>query len=85
MEIQNGFSFCFIDLLLCYLGIDILEEKEDVCRILDSCWLGQGAIVNEFDGKRCSLLRVKHVVVVNTGRLHCMLPSKFGCVIKGYR
>jgi len=24
MEIQNGFSFCFIDLLLCYLGIDIL-------------------------------------------------------------
>lgn len=57
-----------------YLG---KEEKEAVCRVLDSRWLGQGNIVREFEENLRDFLGVKHVVAVNTGTsaLHIALET----------
>ncbi len=57
-----------------YLG---KEEKDAVCRVLDSRWLGHGNVVKQFEKILCDFLGAKHVIAVNTGTsaLHIALES----------
>jgi perosamine synthetase len=53
------------------------QEVTAVSRVLDSRWVGMGALTEEFEGKLRAILRVRHVLAVSncTAALHLSLDA----------
>jgi len=53
------------------------EELDAIAKVLDSRWVGLGAVTQEFEDQLRSVLGVKHVIAVNTGTsaLHVALEA----------
>jgi perosamine synthetase len=53
------------------------QEVKAVSRVLDSRWVGMGAITEEFEGRLGEILRVRHVLAVSncTAALHLALGA----------